>query len=91
MKTEIRTFVKVTEIKEDMVIVGESYKLQCQKRSKSNGGFEGLQWQTYDTELEVLKVKVLDDGRIKLTLASPAHVFTRKYDVNTILEIKGGK
>ena len=37
--------MKVTEIKEGMVILGESYKLQCQKRSKFNGGFEGLQWQ----------------------------------------------
>lgn len=88
MKTEIRTYVKVTEIKEDMIILGESYKLQCQKRSTSNGGFEGLEWKTYDTELEVLKVKTLEDGRIKLILASPAHVFTRKYEPTTILEVK---
>ena len=88
MKTEIRNFVKVTKIEEGMVVLGESYKLQCQKRSKSNGGFEGLEWKTYDTELEVIKVKTLEDGRVKLTLASSSHMFTRKYEPNTILEIK---
>ena len=90
MNTEIKTYMKVTNIEEGMIIVGESYKLQCQRRSKANGGFEGLQWKSFDTELEVIKVKVLEDGRIKLTLASQSHMFTRKYEPTTILEVKEG-
>lgn len=79
--------VKVTEIKAGDIIVGEQYKLQCGKYDK-RGGFNGLEWKTYDVELEVLRVKELENGEIKLTLASTAHIMTRRYKRKQMLEIK---
>ena len=79
--------VKVTEIKVGDIIVGEQYKLQCGKYDK-RGGFNGLEWKTYDVELEVLRVKELENGEIKLTLASISHVMTKRYKKKQMLEIK---
>lgn len=79
--------VKVTEIKIGDIIIGEQYKLQ-RRRIDDRGNFDGLQWQTFDTELEVLNVRELESGLIRLTLASPSHVLTRRYKKNQMLEIK---
>ena len=79
--------VKVTEIKVGDIIVGEQYKLQCGKYDK-RGGFNGLEWKTYDVELEVLRVKELENGEIRLTVASVSHVMTKRYKKKQMLEIK---
>ena len=76
--------VNVKDVKVGYIIL-DSYKLQV-----SDGwGVGGAQWKTYETELEVMRVKVLDNGKIRFTVASPAHIMTKTYSPKAKVEIKG--
>ena len=79
--------VNVTEIKIGDIIVGEKYKLQC-GRYRNGHEFEGLEWAVFDTELEVLRIRELDNGKIRLTVANTAHITTKTYNRKQMLKIK---
>lgn len=76
--------VNVKDVKVKDIIL-DSYKLQVSDGS----GVGGAQWKTYETELEVMRVKVLDNGKIRFTVASPAHIMTKTYSPRSKVEIKG--
>ena len=76
--------VNVKEVKVGDIIL-DNYKLQVSDGS----GVGGAQWKTYETELEVMRVKVLDSGKIRFTVASPAHIMTKTYSPRSKVEIKG--
>ena len=78
-------FIPIRKSESDIIL---NYEYTLQVNQMTNDKFNGTFQKTYTTEMTVVRVKVLDNGKVSTMLENKAHCIGKKYDKNEIIEIK---